>query len=239
MLPFRLLEEFLHWHLPISSSLDETPQHFLDRTPQHSLGRTPQHSLDRVPQHFLGRTPQHFNMANWSSQDPGDKRVAAVGVGRGPVEDRRPCCRSWGGRGCALFWDCLHIFLTHCKIFRGFLCLWISLYCISLFFWPHESLMGRTKAVALTVRCSPFLSFSASWLRYQPELCSLPQLYGVSRSLPASKLEHSAHRPHSVRLPAWKSQRLPGRTVQKSGILKQCSFFPATAENRKALINTI
>ena len=25
MLPFRLLEEFLHWRLPISSSLDETP----------------------------------------------------------------------------------------------------------------------------------------------------------------------------------------------------------------------
>ena len=37
----------------------------------------------------------------------------------------------------------------------------------------------------------------------------LPQLCGISRSLLASKLQHSAHRPHSVELPAWNSQRLP------------------------------
>ena len=78
MLPFRLLEEFLHWRLPISSTLDETPQHFLDRTPQHSLGRISQHSLDRAPQHSLGRAPQQCNRASWSSQDPGDKGPAAL-----------------------------------------------------------------------------------------------------------------------------------------------------------------
>ena len=37
----------------------------------------------------------------------------------------------------------------------------------------------------------------------------LPQLCGISRSLLASKLQHSANRPHSVGLPAWNSQRLP------------------------------
>ena len=86
MLPFRLLEEFLHWRLPISSSLDETPQHFLDRTPQHSLGRTAQHSLDRAPQHSLDRAPQHCSWDSLYFQDPGDKWAAAVGAGRGPVE---------------------------------------------------------------------------------------------------------------------------------------------------------
>ena len=114
----------------------------------------------------------------------------------------------------------LHIFLTHCKPFRGFLPLWISLYCISLFFWSHEP-----KTVALTAGSRPFLSFPASWQRYQTELCSLPQLYCVSRSLPASKLQHSAHRPHSVGLPAWKSQRLPWQDSPESRHFKTAQLF--------------
>ena len=79
--------------------------------------------------------------------------------------------------------------------------------------------------MALTTRSSSFLSFSASRLRYQPELCSLPQLYGVSKSLPASKLQHSAHRPHSVGLPAWKSQSLLWQDSPHSRHFKTAQLF--------------
>ena len=85
--------------------------------------------------------------------------------------------------------------------------------------------MGRTKAVSLTVRSSPFLSFPVSWLRYQPELCSLPQLYGISRSLPANKLQHCAHRPHSIGLPAWKCQNLPWQDSPESWHFKTAQIF--------------
>ena len=79
--------------------------------------------------------------------------------------------------------------------------------------------------MALTARSSSFLSFSASRLRYQPELCSLPQLYGVSRSLSASKLQHSAHRPHSVGLPACKSQSLSWQDSPESRHFKTAQLF--------------
>ena len=79
--------------------------------------------------------------------------------------------------------------------------------------------------MALTVRSSPLLSFPDSWLRYQPELCSLPQLYAVSRSFPASKLQHSAHRPHSVGLPAWKSQSLPWQVGPENRHFKTAQHF--------------
>ena len=79
--------------------------------------------------------------------------------------------------------------------------------------------------MALTARSSSFLSISASRLRYQPELCSLPQLYGISKSLPASKLQHSAHRPHSVGLPAWKGQRLPWQGSPKRQHFKTVQLF--------------
>ena len=38
----------------------------------------------------------------------------------------------------------LHLFLIHCKPFSFFFCLWIYLYYISLFFWPHKSLICQT-----------------------------------------------------------------------------------------------
>ena len=87
MLPFRLLEEFLPWRLPISSSLDETPHYFLDRTPQHSLGRT----------------PQQCNRASWFSQDPGDKGPAAVGGGEGSLGTPKTLPQKLRGEGlCSL-----------------------------------------------------------------------------------------------------------------------------------------
>ena len=53
----------------------------------------------------------------------------------------------------------------------------------------------------------------------------LPQLYGVSRSLPASKLHHSAHRPHSVGPPAWKSQSLPWQDGPENWHFKTAQRF--------------
>ena len=51
------------------------------------------------------------------------------------------------------------------------------------------------------------------------------QLYSVSRSLPASKLQHSAHRPHSVRLPACKSQSLSWQDNPESQHFKTAQLF--------------
>ena len=58
----------------------------------------------------------------------------------------------------------LQIFLTHCKPFRGFLHLWMSLYCISLFFlttWVFNLLsnMERIKAVAFMAGSAHSLAF--------------------------------------------------------------------------------
>ena len=55
-----------------------------------------------------------------------------------------------------------HVFLKHCKLFRGFLPVWISPYCISHFFWLHKSLpssIWRVKFRTLTAGSFPFLSF--------------------------------------------------------------------------------
>ena len=82
------------------------------------------------------------------------------------------------------------------------------------------------------------LTAKSSWLRYQPELCSLPQLYGVSRSLPASKLQHSAHRPHSVRLPAWKSQRLPCQDSPESRHCQTAQLFSCYDWKPKSMCST-
>ena len=99
----------------------------------------------------------------------------------------------------------------------------LSLLYISLFLttWVFKK---RMKAVALTARSSPLLSFPALWLRYQPELCSLPQLYGVSRSLPASCSILLTDHTQSDCLPE-RVRVCPGRTTQKTGILKQRSVF--------------
>ena len=53
----------------------------------------------------------------------------------------------------------------------------------------------------------------------------LPQLCGISRSLLASKLQHSAHRPHSVGLPAWKSQSLLWQDSPESRHFKRAQLF--------------
>ena len=58
-----------------------------------------------------------------------------------------------------------------------------------------------------------------------PEPFLSPQVYGISRSLPANKLQHSAHRPHSVRPPAWKSQSLPWQDSPESQHFQTAQLF--------------
>ena len=74
MLPFRLLEEFLHWRLPISSSLDETPQHSLDRTPQHCSRDS---GISRT-QKTKGQQQWEQGGVPWNTEDPA---AEAEGVG--------------------------------------------------------------------------------------------------------------------------------------------------------------
>ena len=85
--------------------------------------------------------------------------------------------------------------------------------------------MDRLKAVALMAGSSPFFSFPASWLRYRLQPFFLPQLYGVSKSVSAGKLQHSAHRPHSVGLPACKSQSLSWQDSPESRHFKTAQLF--------------
>ena len=66
--------------------------------------------------------------------------------------------------------------------------------------------------------------------RYWLEPCLLPQLYGVSRSLPASKLQQCVHKQHSNALsvagpPASKSQSLPWQDGPESQHFKMAQLF--------------
>ena len=60
-------------------------------------------------------------------------------------------------------------------------------------------------------------------------------LYGVSRSLSESKLQHSAHRSHSVELPAWKSQRLPWQDSPESRHFKTAQLFSCYSLKLKSM----
>ena len=83
-------------------------------------------------------------------------------------------------------------------------------------------------------RYSPFLSFPASWLRYQPELQFTVTTLWRFKVL-ASKLQHSAHRPHSVGLPAWKSQSLPWQDGSENRHFKTAQFFSFYAWKQKSM----
>ena len=127
----------------------------------------------------------------------------------------------------------LHIFLTYYKPFRGFLHLWISLYCISLFFWPHDPLRRGLKLWLLWLELAHSLAFhphgwgtSQSCVHCHNSMAFQgPCQQAAAFKVLAGKLQHSAHRPHSVRLPAWKGQSLPWQDSPESRHFKTAHLF--------------